>query len=168
MDNLLIQGTRIRHTIEGLYNSDPQGFLMAVGVAIAVMLIIGFTLHKGKKVPGEDAMNMRHVKREVYQLTKRQLKLREHTLIADGIADLLLELFRRNELTSERYQYWHLRFGTQLALKDLLPQKLTPAQVKEAAQKRINNGVYRPVRIPGEPIKKVRYRNKAEEILALK
>ena len=104
--------------------------------------------------------------KESYVLSKRQRKLREHALIADGVAAMLLDLYTKGELTAERYQYWHLRFGTQLALKDLLPQKLSPQQLKEAMKKRIANGVYRPVSIPGPPVKKTRYKNKLEEILA--
>lgn len=163
MDNAMIQLRRIKQTgLEFLSTLDSTDILLiAVGAAV-VLLLIGFTLHKSKKIPGEEAV--KKTKGE-YVLSRRQQKLRERALIADGIAELLLTLSAKGELTLERYRYWHLRFGTQLALKDLLPSSLTPIQVKDAMRKRIGNGVYKPVNIPGPPIKKKRYKNKLDEIL---
>lgn len=115
-------------------------------MTLGVIVLGAATYLSWTTIPGEGTMKMT---KGDYVLSKRQQKLREHTKIADGIASMLLDLFNKNELTAERYQYWHLRFGTQLALKDLLPVKLTPVQIKEAMKKRIGNGVYKPVNIPG-------------------
>lgn len=141
---------------------DNTELCVTMGVVLVVLAIIGFTLHKGKKVPGEEAM----ITKEVYVTNRRVRKQHIKALMADGVADLLLDMYTKNVLNKEEYERWHMRFGTQLALKDLLPQKLTPELVKSAAKKRINNGVYKPVNIPGPPVKKDHHKSKLAEILS--
>lgn len=138
------------------------GPLLGAGVVVVVIYMVGrWWLNHKKSVPGEEKM-----KKEEYLTSKRQRRNKERSLIADGVGDLLLNLFAAGAITEDRYKYWHLRFGTQLALKDLLPQKLTPEDIKSAMKKRVGNGVYKPVpffKTTGE--KKYKPKNKIDAIL---
>lgn len=110
-------------------------------------------------VPGEGTM-----KRAEYLLSKREKKQQENNTMADAVEEMLLTLFTKGVITQERYEYWHARFGTQLNLKDLLPGKMTAAQVKQAAKTRLANGVYKPVPFPKEE-RKIRPKNIVDRLL---
>lgn len=133
----------VRDNIDQIYVVGVTAVLIAAGLC-SMWLYKRFL---GRKPP---------MKKAEYVLGKRQQKQAENNLIADGVADLLLNLYCKGKLTPERYAYWHLRFGTQLAMKPLLPGKLEPSQVKEAMKKRIGNGVYKPVVFPDTNKKKGR------------
>lgn len=128
---------------------EAQVFLHEYGLALGVTLIICVLLwlyvfaskNRSVKVPGEEQMNAK----EKYKLSRRELKQKENNIIADEVENFLLKLYTDGKITEERYQHWHLRFGTQLGLKDLLPVKLTPDQIKIAARKRRSAGTYKPV-----------------------
>lgn len=148
-----------------VYMKAVQDFLSVYGVALGLVLIFFLLAYlMMRKAPGEEAM--KKMTKGEYVLSRRQQKLREHSKIADGIASMLLDLFAKGELTEERYQYWHLRFGTQLALKELLPVKLTHIQLKEAMKKRTSNGVYKPVKLPGHEEKQPKAKNIIDKILS--
>lgn len=142
-----IQLLRAKTELVDYYSANFDLIYLAVG-AVLFLALIGFTLHKVKKIPdpGEDKMTTKGE----YVLSKRELRQKENNLIADEVEDFLLKLHNAGKLTSERYQYWHLRFGTQLALKDLLPVKLTPEQLKQAMKARRTVAKYRAVPFPKE------------------
>lgn len=160
MDEAMIQFLRIKTAAVDIYTTYPD--LCAVGAVIVLIGILGWTLHKAKRIPGEEIQ----MKKAEYVISKRQRKQRIHTLLADGFGDVLLTLLSKGEINQEEYQRWHMRLGTQLALKDMLPQPLTPELVKASMKKRIGNGVYKPVHIPGPPIRQKHYATRLEEILA--
>lgn len=132
-------------------------YWVLLGVAF-IGVFLGYSWSK-KKIPGEGKM-----KKAEYILSRRELKQKENNVIADEVENFLLRLFSEGKITEERYQHWHMRFGTQLGLKDLLPTKLSPAQVKKAARARLNNGVYKPVPFFREE-KRIRPKNIVDRIL---
>lgn len=111
-----------------------QEFLNQYGVIVGgVAAIIGLAWYFTKSSSGEGKM-----RKSEYILTMREQKQKERNLIADEVASLLLKLYSNGTITEERYRYWHLRFGTQLGLKDLLPvKKLGPADIKKAVKARL-------------------------------
>lgn len=143
-EDVFAYGQRLKDSASAFaYDNSDQIYVVGVTALIIGVCLFLFSRFKS---PGEEKV----MKKEAYILGKRQQKQRENNLIADGVAAILLDLSAKGELTPERYKYWHLRFGTQLAMKDLLPAKLEPKQVKEAMRKRIGNGVYKPVNFPKE------------------
>lgn len=130
------------------FMTDYHDQMALLGAVLFLVSTVGFMLHKVKKVPGEEPK----MNKAEYILTKRQQRKIETSLIADGVEDLLLKLFAEGKISEERYQAWHLRFGKQLGLRDLLPipKPLTVAQRKQASIARLKNGVYKPTQIPKE------------------
>lgn len=141
-----IQAERAKTFLLDFYQANDAMIYLAVG-AVLIVALLGFTLHKAKKIPGEEK---KMVTKGEYVLSKRELRQKENNIIADEVEDFLLRLHNDGKLTAERYQYWHLRFGTQLALKDLLPVKLTPEQLKQAMKARRTVAKYRPIPFPKE------------------
>lgn len=129
----------------------------AVGVAVVVVVIAGWYLFATRKSQGEIEIVKPLPKREQYRLNRKTAKARQRTLIADGIGDLLLDLYSRDELSDDDYKRWNLRFGAVVGLAELLPQKLTPQDLKIAVQKRRGSGFYK-----YRPLKKL------EEVIARK
>lgn len=152
LQDAYIQAGRAHTFLLEFYNDYDGLIWLAVG-AVLILLLLGFTLHKGKKQPhpGEDT---KMVTKGEYVLSKREQRQRENNVIADEVESFLLKLFTDGKITEERYQYWHLRFGTQLALKDLLPVKLTPEQLKKAMTARRTVAKYKPIPFPKETPKK--------------
>lgn len=133
---------------------------LVVGATILVCVAVWhFTRSKQVTVPGGEPK----MTREEYTMTKRQRKLRQHTLLADGVAEVLLNLLAKGEMDDDEYKRWHLRFGTQLALKDLLPQTLTPEAIKDAMKKRSGHA-YKAIPFPKEE-KKYRPKNIIDKVL---
>jgi len=143
------------------YFTSNNEMLPLVGVLVVVVLLIGYTLHKGKKVPGEDKMT----KREEYLLNKRQRRLKQKAWLSDCVADMLLVGYTQGVLDEQEYELWHLRFGKRLALYDLLPKKLTPQQTKEAVKKRRSSDFYKKV-VPLPKVKETKQKTVIDNILA--
>lgn len=133
---------------------------VVVGASLFVCLLVAyFTLPKAK--PGETMKA-----KEKYILSKRELRQKENNLIADEVEEFLLRLFKDDKITAERYRHWHLRFGNHLGLRDLLPGKLTPEQMKSAIQARRKQAkTYRPVPFPKET-KAVKAKNIIDKVLS--
>lgn len=130
--------------------------------AFILVLVIGYGLHKAKKVPGEEPMKKEEVKRSL-----RQLRREENAMIADIVGDGLLNALAAGKLTPERYDAWHLRFGKRAGLIDLLKpgRKLTTAQRKKACAARIKYlQSCKPV--PTPVVKETKPKNVIEQILA--
>lgn len=143
------------------YNDWTDIFNLAVG-AVLIMAVTLIFRRCFRKKPGEVMV----VNRGEYVLSKREIRQKESNLIADEVENFLLKLYTNGKLTSERYQHWHLRFGTQLALKDLLPVKITPEQLKQAMKARRDCAKYRPVPFPKEtPKPKLKKLNALETAL---
>lgn len=137
-------------------------YLNEYGFAMGVALVAGvlaYVMWPSRKVPGEGKM-----KKAEYILSRREAKQKENNVIADEVETFLLKLFSEGRITEERYRHWHMRFGTQLGLKDLLPVKLTPAQIKKAANARLNSDIYKPVPFFKE-VRKPRHKNIIDRIL---
>lgn len=102
--------------------------LMLLGAALVLVSVIGFGLHKAKKVPGEEPM-----KKEQVLLTMRQQRRAENSMMSDKVGDLLLDMLVDGSITPERYDVWHQRFGKKAGLRDLLTGKkpLTNEQKKK-------------------------------------
>lgn len=132
--------------------------ITAVGVTVLFIALVVYICYR---FPGEE----KKMTRGDYVLSKRMLKQLERTMIADAVAEMLLNLFSKGKLSAERYQYWHLRFGANVPLKELLPVKLTPEQLKLAMKRRVGNGVYKPVPFFKEGPKTKKPRNKLDAIL---
>jgi hypothetical protein len=143
-----------------------QQFMNEYGVilgGIAVILTLAWWFTRSKKVPGEGKM----ISRAEYTLSVREQKQAERNLVADEVSNFLLNLYEKGKISEERYQYWHLRFGTQLGLKDLLPcKKLGPEGVKKAIKTRLSKRElsYKPVPFFKEE-KKVKPKNIVDGIL---
>lgn len=127
---------------------DNYDLVYATMGVVLVLLLIGFTLHRAKKIPGEETVT----NKGEYVLAKRQRRLRQNEKVSDGISDLLLALHAHGELTSEDYERWNLRFAKRLGLRDLLPRKLTSVEMKVAMKKRLGKHVT--PKLPKEVIKK--------------
>lgn len=126
---------------------------LLLGAAVAVIIlipVIGYVLHKAKKVPGEEPM-----KKEEVKLSLRQLRRQENTLMADDIGNLLLTKLAEGKITPERYQTWMLRFGKSAGLRDLLNGKtLTDDQKKKCHKARIKFlAESKPITFPKEKVK---------------
>lgn len=105
---------------------------LLLGAAVAVFVgVVGYTLHKAKKVPGEE-----HMSKENYLLSKRQQRRQESSLVSDGIEAHLLDMFSKGQLTEERYNAWRLRISKRVGLLDMQNKAivLTPAQKKDNAK----------------------------------
>lgn len=106
------------------------------------------------------------VTRGDYVLSRRQRRLRQNEMMADGINELCLRLYAANELTEADYERWVERCGKRLGLRDLLPRKLTGDELKAAIRKRTMNGSFRPVRFfRNKQKQEKKAKNKLEAIL---
>jgi|SRR6185312_15965297 len=143
------------------FNSNNEILLVVGGLLVIVTLVLGFTLHKGKKVPGEGKMS----KKDEYLLNKRQRRLKQKSWLADGVAALLLDGYVKGVLDEQEYELWHLRFGKRLALYDLLPKKLTTQQTKEAVKKRRSSDFYKKI-VPVPVVKETKKKTIIDQILA--
>ena len=110
----------------------------------------------------------RRISKEQYILSERQRKQRMHALLADGIAEVLLDLYNKGEMNQQQYENWHLKFGALLNLPDLLPRKLTVIELKKAIKSRVRSGFYKPNPFfKTEPVRSVPVGgNKLDAILA--
>jgi hypothetical protein len=117
-------------------NYTDQLLLGAAVVAIILIPVIGYVLHKAKKVPGEEPP----MKKETYVLTKRQQRRQESSLVSDGIEALLMDMYAKGQLTDERYISWHVRFQKRMGLLDLQnkPITLTSDMKKQNAKARLD------------------------------
>lgn len=146
LDDALVLMDRAKDSIQDFayVNSD---LVYAVGILAVGVGALVWIANRQPKSPGEG----KKVNKGDYILSKRELKQQENNLIADEVENFLLKLYTDRKITEERYQHWHLRFGTQLGLKDLLPLKMTPEQMKVAlAKKHRMPRTYRPVPFPKE------------------
>ena len=89
------------------------------------------------------------VRREDYE--KEKVGLRAHrrrlnSMIADKVSDGLLDLYANGDMSDEEYRAWNIRLSKHF--KDLVPRKLTPAQLKTALKRRQSNGANKPVALP--------------------
>ena len=110
-------------------NYTDQLLLGAAIVAIILIPVVGYTLHKIKKVPGEEPP----MKKDQVLLSLRQQRRIENSMMADKVGDLLLDMLVAGNITPERYDVWHQRFGKKAGLRDLLTGKkpLTNEQKKK-------------------------------------
>lgn len=97
-----------------------EELLLSGAAAILVLIpVIGYSLHKAKKVPGEEPM-----KKDTYVLTKRQQRRQESLLVSDGLEAILLDMFSKGQITEERYQTWRIRFVKRMGLIDMNNQPI--------------------------------------------
>lgn len=142
-------------------NYHAETLLLGAAVIIFVV-VIGYTLHKAKKVPGEEHMSKEGVKESL-----RQQRRAENSMVADMVGDGLLALLAEGKLSPERYDSWQLRFGKRVGLRDLLKpgRKLTEDQRKKACAVRIKYlQKSKPLSFPKE-FKKQKPKNVVDAIL---
>ncbi|SRR6266849_1690354 len=116
-----------------------------VGALAVVAGTIALIAIRQSKNPGEGKMN-----RGEYILSRREQRQQEQNAIADALADGLLTAFTKGHINEDTYKRVHLRLGTSFGFKDMLPVKLTQAQLKDAIKKRRGHKSYRPIPFPKE------------------
>jgi len=105
--------------ISSFVNNYTDQLLLGAVIAVLILIpVIGFRLHKAKKVPGEEPM-----KKEQVLLSLRQQRRAENSMMADKVGDLLLDMLVKGDISPERYDVWHQRFGKKAGLRDLLTGK---------------------------------------------
>lgn len=137
-------------------NSD---LVYTVGIVAVLTGVLTWIATRQSKNPGEG----KTMNRGEYVLSRREQRQQEQNKIADALADGLLTAFTKGDITEDTYKRVHLRLGTAFGFKDMLPVKLTPAQLKEAMKKRRGHKVFRPVPFPKE---KPKAKNALAEILS--
>jgi len=142
-----------------IYWNSNNELLLAVGGLLVIILIICLALRKGKATEGKMS------KREEYKLNRRQTRIRQKTLIADGIGDVLLDLFAKGEIDQEAYERWTLRCGRRLNIVDLLPKKPTIKQMKDSVKRRRASGFYQKI-VPVPTVKETKKKTVIDNILA--
>lgn len=140
--------------------ADNSDALIVGGSVFVLILMIGFGLHKARKVPGEEPMN-----KETYVQSKRQQRRKESSIVSDGIEAMLLDMFAKGHIDEDRYNTWRTRFRKRMGLIDLInkPITLTADMRKKNAKARIELLKKQPQ--PKLVKEKAKAKNKLEEIL---
>lgn len=125
------------------YNSDLVYATGAIAVVFGALWWIAFHL---TKVPGEE----KKMNRGEYILSRREKRQQDQNTIADYLSGGLLNAYTDGKIDEDTYKRVHIRLGTAFGFKDMLPQKLTPEQLKEAMKKRRGHKSYRVVPFPKE------------------
>jgi hypothetical protein len=127
-------------------------FLDKYGVLLATfgfVMLMGVGAYLARPREGMGKMSKEDFKRR-----EQTRKAQERQAVCDMIEEGLLKLHSQGKLSETGYRNWHLRLGHEFNLNDLLPGKITAAELKVSLKKRRNggnyHGIYKPVKLPGE------------------
>lgn len=129
-----------------------------MGICLLLLLSGGGAYLASRFTRNEGKMQRDKAAKKQYIIDDKVRRYIERLAIGEMVADGLLRLHTKGELSAEGYRNWHLRFGAEFNLPDLLPGKLSAAELKTNLKKRRNGGSYhgtmKQVKLPGHTTEK--------------
>lgn len=154
---------------KGWEGSEPNAYIAVPVIILGLVIAVAIPRMKWLRELGDVFRAWRAVRALHRQrtnggkpMTRKRQEQYEKDLIAQIITDGLEEAEFRNKIPRSSVEKWYKKFADKFGMRSLEHKHMTQAEIKQEIKKRLGNGAYHPVVIPGDPPPPVKKKGSAQ------